>query len=49
MVAVLLQVAEIGSDDIDAEQLGVGKHHTGVDNDDIVAVLQHHRVHPELA
>ena len=47
--AILLEIGEIGRDDIDAQQLGVGEHHPGVENDDVVAVADGHAVHPELA
>ena len=46
---MLLQIGEIGSDDIHAEQLGIREHHAGVDHDDVVAVAQRHRIHAEFA
>ena len=49
VLAVLLQIGEIGRDDIDAQQFGVGEHHPGVDDDDVVAVADGHAVHAELA
>ena len=49
MRGVLLQIGEVGRDDIDAQQFGVGEHHPGVHDDDVVAVADGHGVHPELA
>jgi hypothetical protein len=46
---ILLEIAEVGRDDVDAHQLGVGEHHARVDDDNIVAIADGHRVHPELA
>ena len=40
---------EVGRDDIDAQQFGIGEHHPGIDDDDVVAVAEGHRVHAELA
>ncbi len=47
--AVLLEVSEVGRDDIHAQQLRVRKHHSRVHYDDVVAVANGHGVHPELA
>ena len=49
LLAVLLEISEIRRDDVHAQQLGVGKHHSGVDHDDVVAVADGHGVHAELA
>ena len=49
MLAILFQVGEVGGDDVDAQQFGVGEHHAGVDDDDVVAVAEGHGVHAELA
>ena len=46
---VLLQIREIGRDDVDAQQLVVREHHPGVHDDDVVAVADGHGVHAELA
>ena len=46
---VLLQVAEVRRDDIDAQQFRFGKHHARIDDDNVVAVAERHGVHPELA
>ena len=46
---VLFQIAEIGRDDIDAQELVIREHHPGVHYDDVVAVADGHGVHPELA
>ena len=49
MLPVFLEEGQIGRDDIDAQQFGFGKHHSGIDHDDVVAVADGHHVHPELA
>ncbi len=49
LVAVLFQIREIGRDDVDAQQFRIGKHHAGVDDDDVVPVADGHRIHTELA
>ena len=47
--AVLDEVADVGDDDVDAEELFFGKHEAGVDDDDVVAVAECEAVHAELA
>src|SRR3954466_2945952 len=37
VVAVLEQVADVGNDDVDAEQFSLGKHEASVDDNDVVA------------
>ena len=49
VLGVLLEIREVGRDDVDAHQLGVGEHHPGVDHDNVIAVADGHGVHPELA
>ncbi len=49
LVAMLLQIREIGRDDVHAQQFRIGKHHAGVDDDDVVPVADGHRIHTELA
>ncbi len=49
VLAVLEQVAEIGDDDVDAEQFGFGEHQPGVDDDDVVAPANGHAIHAEFA
>ena len=46
---VLLEIREIGRDDVDAQELVVREHHAGVHDDDVVAVADGHGVHSELA
>ena len=46
---VLLQVGDVGDDDVDAEQFLLGKHQAGVDHDDVVAAAKSEHVHAELA
>ena len=36
VVAVLDEIADVGNDDVDAEQLFFGEHQAGVDDDDVV-------------
>ena len=38
--AVLLEVGDVGDDEVDAEHLLVGEHEAAVDDDDVVAVLE---------
>ena len=46
---VLPEVSDVRDDEIDAEHLLVGEHETGVDHDDVVALLDRHHVLPDLA
>ena len=46
---VVLQVRQVGHDQVDAQQLSFGKHHPGIDHDDVVAEPEGGHVHPELA
>ena len=46
---VLLQVGDVGDDDVDAEQFLLGEHQAGVNYDDVVAGAQREHVHTELA
>ena len=47
--AVLLEVGDVGDDEVDAEHLLVGEHEPAVDDDDVVAVLEHVHVLADLA
>ena len=38
--AALLEVGDVGDDEVDAEHLLVGEHEPAVDDDDVVAVLE---------
>src|SRR5262249_46140922 len=49
MRQVFLEVTEVRHDQIDPEQLGVGEHHPGVNDDDVVAITDGSHVHAELA
>ena len=40
LVAVLLEIGDVGDDEVDAEHLLVGEHEAAVDDDDVVAVLE---------
>ena len=46
---VLFQVGNVGNNDVDAQQFLLGKHHAGVDDDNVVARAERHHVHSELA
>ena len=45
----LLQVGDVGDDEVDPEHLLVGEHQAAVDDDDVVAVLEHVHVLADLA
>ncbi len=49
VLGVLLEVSEVGRDDIDAHKFRVGEHHPRVQNDNVIAVADSHAVHTELA
>ena len=46
---VLEEVRHVGDSDVDAQSRGVGKHHSAVDDDGVLTVLDHHEIHPDLA
>ena len=45
----LLEVGDVGDDEVDPEHLLVGEHEAAVDDDDVVAVLEHVHVLADLA
>ena len=45
----LLEVGDVGNDEVDPEHLLVGEHQPAVDHDDVVAVLEHVHVLADLA
>ena len=47
--AVLDEIGDVGNDDVDAEQFGLGEHEPGIDDDNVVAPADGHAVHTELA
>ena len=49
LVAALLEVGDVGHDEVDAEHLLVGEHQPAVDDDDLVAVLEDVHVLADLA
>ncbi len=49
MRAVFNEIADIGDDDVHAEQLFFGEHEAGVDNDNVIAVAEGEAVHAEFA
>ena len=48
-MAILFEIGDVGNDEVDAEEFGFWEHHSGVDDDDVVAEAQHHHVHSEFA
>ena len=46
---VLEQVSDVGDDDVDAKQFIVGKHDSGIDDDDGSVAAERHHVHAEFA
>ena len=49
MLAILDQVAEVGNDDVHAEQFGFGEHQAGIDDDDVIAPANGHAIHAKFA
>src|SRR6266513_180946 len=47
--AVLLQVGDVGNDQINAKEFRLREHHARVDDDDFVTEPQCHHVHAEFA
>jgi hypothetical protein len=47
--AVFNEIANVGDDDVDAEELLFGEHEAGVNDDDVVAEAEGEAVHAELA
>ncbi len=45
----LHQIADIGNDQIDAQQICAGKHKTAVDGDGCISMLEEHHVETKLA
>ncbi len=45
---VLEDVRHVGNDDVDAQRRGVRKHHSAIDDDGRIAILDHHEIHPDL-
>jgi len=49
MLAILFEIGHVGDDEVDAKKFGVGKHHAGVDDEDVVAKAQDQHVHAKFA
>ncbi len=49
VLAILDEVGDIGNDDVYAEQLGLRKHETGIDDDYVVCPAKRQAVHSEFA
>ncbi len=47
--AIRIEHVQVGNDEVDAEQLGLGKHDAGIDEDSGIAAGDEHHVHAELA
>ena len=49
MLAILDEIGNVGDNNVDAQQLGLGKHETGIDDDDVVCPAKRQAVHSEFA
>ena len=49
VLLVFDEVGDVGDDYVDAEKLGLGKHESGIDDDDVVFIAKGEAVHAELA
>src|ERR1700754_1679747 len=49
LVAVFRQIADIGNNNVDAQQLFFGEHQPGIDNKNVILPTDGHAVHAELA
>ena len=49
VLPVFAQVGQVRRYQVDAQQLVLGKHHSGIDYQDVVSEPESHHVHPELA
>src|SRR5438477_168894 len=49
LIAIFQQVADVGDDNVNPEQLGFRKHEPGVNDDNIVAPTHRHAVHAKFA
>jgi len=49
LLAVFRQIADIGNDNVDAQQLFFGKHQSGIDDENVILPADGHAVHTELA
>jgi hypothetical protein len=49
LLLVLFEEREVGHDEVDAQQFGIGKHHPAVHDDHVLAVANRRHVHAELA
>jgi hypothetical protein len=49
MLAIFDQVGDIGDDNIHPQQFGLGKHETGIDDDDVICPAKRQAVHSEFA
>ena len=47
-LAMLLQIGEVRRHDIHAQEFRIREHHSGVDDDDVVAVADGHGIHTEF-
>ena len=47
--AIFDEIGDVGDDDVDAEQFGLGEHKAGIDDDDVVLPANGSAVHAELA
>jgi hypothetical protein len=45
----LPQVSDVGNNDVNARQFGIREHHAAIDHHGVIAILEDHHVHAELA
>ena len=48
-LAIFDEIGDVGDDDVDAEEFGLGEHESGIDDDDVIAPAHGHTVHAEFA
>src|SRR5262249_22059122 len=49
VLTVLEKIRDVGDNDVDPKQFGLGKHQASVNDNDVVSPAQGHAVHAELA
>ncbi len=49
VLPILQQIADVGDDDVHAQQLRFGEHESGVDDDDVIAPANRHAIHAKFA
>ncbi len=49
VLPILQQIANVGDNDVHAQQLRFGEHESGVDDDDVIAPANCHAIHAKFA